>query len=138
MRHKKKKKTPRSKYIYEQEVITETIICPRSSSMHQRSSAPSIKSHRPKPQTLKSEVYQFNAISDGMKRIYTNHDELKEYGNRGILDPENVTYINLFINGILQPPINYKVKKGILFITSDDIPIKGVPIALQFIKLISF
>lgn len=137
MNHKKKKKSFRSKCIYEKEVITERIICPDSSCMYQRSSAPSIKRHRQKPQTLKSEVYQFNAISDGMRRIYTNHDELKEYGNKGILDPEDVTYINLFINGILQPSINYKVKKGILFITSDDIPIRGVPLALQFIKLTS-
>lgn len=79
--------------------------------------------------------YQYNALSDGVSLIYTNENELKEYGERGILDPKTVSYINLFINGVLQPPNTYEVKKGFLRLNTDDVPQKNVPITLQFITI---
>ncbi len=82
---------------------------------------------------LKGEVYQFNALGDGKSRIYTNEDELKEYGNRGILSPENVSYYNLFINGVLQPKSNYKLEKGLLILETEDLPLKGTPIVIMFL-----
>ena len=33
---------------------------------------------------LKADVYHYNALSDGKKKIYTNDDELIKYGKRGI------------------------------------------------------
>lgn len=87
-------------------------------------------------QTLKTEIYQYNAISDGEKKVYTNQDELTEYGNRGILNPQNVSYINLFINGLLQPPSIYEVEEGFLTLKTSDIPQKNVPIILQFISIL--
>lgn len=84
---------------------------------------------------LKVDTYQYNALSDGINSIYTNDNELKEFGNRGILDPKTVSYINLFINGILQPPINYEVKKGYLRLKTIDIPQKNTPIILQFVTI---
>jgi hypothetical protein len=60
---------------------------------------------------LKAQIYQYNALSDGKKRIYTNQDELKEYGDMGILSPDATSYYNLFVNGVLQPKTNYKIKK---------------------------
>ncbi len=82
---------------------------------------------------LKAEVYQYNAISDGEQRIYTNQDELTEYGTRGILSPDEVSYYNLFINGVLQPGTNYELSKGVLILKTADVPQKGVVIILSFV-----
>ncbi|OIJ16757.1 hypothetical protein BKP37_05900 [Anaerobacillus alkalilacustris] len=82
---------------------------------------------------IKAEVYQYNTISDGIKKIYTNADELTEYGDQGILDLNDVSYFNLFINGVLQPNTNYKIEKGQLTLETEDIPLKGSPIIIVFI-----
>ena len=65
---------------------------------------------------LHADVYQYNTLSDGIKKIYTSNDELKEYGSRGILNPDTVSYYNLFINGVLQPKINYEIQKDLLLL----------------------
>ena len=82
---------------------------------------------------LKADVYQYNAISDGIKMIYTNEDELTEYGSRGILDPNQVSYYNLFINGVMQPKVNYKLQEGKLELNTESPPIKGSMITLVFV-----
>ena len=82
---------------------------------------------------LKAEVYQYSAISDGKKKVYTNADELKDYGQRGILDPNQVSYYNLFINGVLQPKVNYELQKGLLILKTENAPIKDSLIILTFI-----
>ncbi|KHF40456.1 DUF4183 domain-containing protein [Halalkalibacter okhensis] len=83
----------------------------------------------------KVDTYQYNALSDGISAVYTNDDELKDYGERGILDPKTVSYTNLFINGVLQPPSTYEVVKGYLRLKTEDIPIKNTPINLQFVTI---
>jgi hypothetical protein len=80
-----------------------------------------------------AEVYQYSALSDGIKRVYTNADELKEYGNRGILSPQSVSYYNLFVNGVLQPAAYYTVEKGLLVFKTEDVPLKEQTIILQFV-----
>lgn len=87
-------------------------------------------------QLLKSEVYQYNTLSNGEK-VYTNEDELTMYGNKGILDPNQTSYENLFINGVIQPSINYVIKEGILILEVESAPIEDAPISLQFISLFS-
>lgn len=82
---------------------------------------------------LKADVYQYNALSDGIKKTYTNKDELKEYGQKGILSPKEVSYYKLFVNGVLQPDKNYKLEKGLLTFETDDIPNEGAPIIITFI-----
>ncbi|WP_283610644.1 DUF4183 domain-containing protein [Faecalispora anaeroviscerum] len=79
--------------------------------------------------------WQYNVVSDGVKKIYTNDDELKEYGDHGIPSPSEVSYFNLYINGVLQPQVNYKVKRGILELTTTDAPTKGSPIILESIAI---
>ncbi|USK74119.1 DUF4183 domain-containing protein [Peribacillus frigoritolerans] len=96
---------------------------------------PNIYPVREKPNPtdiLKVKTFQYTAISDGIKRIYTNQDRVLKYGSSRILDPNSVSYINLFINGILQPNINYTVEQGRL-IFSNDLPVSGAPIILQFV-----
>lgn len=82
---------------------------------------------------VKAKFYQYNAISDGKKRIYTNSDELTEYGDKGILNPNKVSYYNVFVNGMLQPPQNYEIKKGTLAFKTEDIPLEGQAIMIDFI-----
>lgn len=93
------------------------------------------KENPTRPQILKTDTLQYVAISDGSKRIYTNRDGLTEYGNVEILNPNDVSYINLFINAMLQPPILYHVQEGLLVLKSEDVPKKGVPIILQFVTI---
>jgi hypothetical protein len=83
----------------------------------------------------KADTYQYYATSDGIKSVYTNADELTQYGIRGILDPTTVSFINLFINGILQPQNQYVVEPGKLTLTSGDVPEAGSPIILQFVRI---
>lgn len=75
--------------------------------------------------------YQYFAFSDGQKRVYTDADEIKEYGDRGIPAPDEVSYYNLFINGVLQPKTNYKINKGILELTTCDTPLEGQSVILE-------
>ncbi|WP_099468072.1 DUF4183 domain-containing protein [Konateibacter massiliensis] len=82
---------------------------------------------------LNADVYQYNTLSDGVKRIYTNDDELIQYGDRGILDPNDVSFFNLFINGVLQPKVNYEIQKGLLLLKTEDVPIKDSAIIISFI-----
>ena len=84
---------------------------------------------------LPAEMYHYNTLSDGNKNEFTNEDELVLYGDKGIIDPEQVSFINLYINGVLQPKVNYVVKKGLLTLLSSDIPRNGVPITLEFITI---
>lgn len=76
---------------------------------------------------------EFFVISDGEKRTYTESDALSDYGPQKILDPHTVSYMNLFINGILQPKMNYEVTDGRIILLTEDIPFKGCPIILQMI-----
>jgi Domain of unknown function (DUF4183) len=74
-------------------------------------------------------------FSDGQKLIYTNDDGLAEYGTTQILSPSEVSYINLFINGIIQPQTIYLVQTGMLTLLTPTAPEAGVPITLQFILI---
>ncbi len=85
---------------------------------------------------LGAEVYQYTALSDGSKKVYTNDDELKEYGTRGILDPASVTFCSLFINGILQPPVNYEIQEGLLVLKTEEAPLNNSTIILSFVTVI--
>ncbi|HOM03067.1 MAG TPA: DUF4183 domain-containing protein [Acetivibrio sp.] len=86
-----------------------------------------------KDEIIRAEVYQYNALSDGIKKTYTDKDELTEYGNRGILDPREVSYSSLYVNGVLQPSANYDIKRGVLTLKTEDAPQKNAPIAINFV-----
>ena len=82
--------------------------------------------------------WQFSAISTGMQRVYTNGDELPEYKSPGIPSPSEVSLFNLYINGVLQPQTNYCIKKGILELTTKDIPVSGALLILECIVIRDF
>lgn len=84
---------------------------------------------------LKTEIDTYFAIADGQKRTYTNDDGLIKYDTSNILNPNDVSFYNLFVNGVLQPYNVYEVTEGSLYFKTKDVPIQGVPIILQFIKI---
>lgn len=87
------------------------------------------------PESLAGEVYQYNALAGEGQSIYTNADEIPEFGSQGILDPTTVSWVELFINGVLQPPATYNLTTGQLTLISDDLPLAGSPIILRFISI---
>ena len=82
---------------------------------------------------ISAESYQYTALSDGVKRVYTNEDELKEYGDKGILSPDEVSYYNLYVNGVLQPKVNYIMAKGRLGFVTEDIPSPGATVIIKYV-----
>jgi len=81
----------------------------------------------------KIDVIEFYAISDGRSRIYKENDGVKGIGKQIILDPKKVSYMNLFINGVLQPKESYEVGRGVIKLKTVDVPIKGAPVILQML-----
>lgn len=94
--------------------------------------SPTAKSFRlPK----KAVVQEFYAIANGKQRVFTECHAVPELGKTLILDPSQVSYMNLFINAVLQPHESYCVTKGKLELLTCDVPAKGTPVILQMIKL---
>ncbi|ANC79473.1 hypothetical protein ABE65_019605 [Fictibacillus phosphorivorans] len=93
----------------------------------------------PSPRLLRVETFQYTTVSDGIKRIYTNEDRYLEYGSTNILNPTTVSYVNLFVNGMLQPSSLYEVEEGRLTLlpSAGPVPDRGVPLVLQFIKILN-
>lgn len=79
------------------------------------------------------ETFQYLALAEEGKTTYTNEDALKQYGSSDILDPNHVSMVNLFVNGVLQPPSVYHMEEGMLTLTSSDLPPKGAPIIILFV-----
>ncbi|UIR31342.1 DUF4183 domain-containing protein [Priestia flexa] len=100
-----------------------------------RSTKLSTKFSLPPLKIAKTNIGYYYARADGQQRIFTNKDQLPGYGNSGILSPDSVSYTNLFVNGMLQPPAIYKVDEGILELLSTDVPSENTLISLQFITI---
>lgn len=83
---------------------------------------------------LRAEVGSYNALYSG-KKIFRNGDELTMYGSGGITDPQCCTFQNLFVNGALQPPVNYSVGPGVLILSTEDAPKPGTPVTLQSVSV---
>ncbi|MGQ7076441.1 DUF4183 domain-containing protein [Escherichia sp. SP-MK2] len=67
--------------------------------------------------------------------VYTNADGITAYNSSPILSPNTVSYINLFVNGVIQPFNMYTVETGKLTLLSGTAPLLGTPITLQFLTL---
>ena len=85
----------------------------------------------------RAEIYQYNAISNAHQRIYTNADELTAYGHHGLLPPDEVSYCNVFVNGVLQPKINYDLIKGRLTLKTTDLPLQGQAVMVTYVTFIN-
>jgi len=82
---------------------------------------------------LRADSSQYNAIGISDKKIYTNADELTEYGNNGIPSPDTVSYCSLFINGSIQPQCNYIIREGCLELITSDTPINNQIVSIEFL-----
>lgn len=82
----------------------------------------------------KVEVFEYYTSSNGKSRIYRDKDGITKGKNQRIVDPSTVSYINLFINGVLQPKENYEVECGMIKLKTKDRPPKGAPIILQMFR----
>lgn len=80
--------------------------------------------------SIELETFQYIALAEEDKRTYTNQDALNQYSSTNIPHPENISYMNLFINGVLQPDVLYTVTEGLLTLRSSDLPLKDTPIIL--------
>lgn len=89
----------------------------------------------PIPGPIQTTNLLYFTFSDGQKLVYTNSDGLSQYGITQILSPSEVSYINLFINGIMQPQTAYLVEAGVLTLLTPTAPEADVPITLQFILI---
>lgn len=85
------------------------------------------------PQIIDVETSEYVTISDGIKKVYYNSDGIEGFNK--IPDPLTISYSNLFVNGVLQPPSFYTFIEGQLTLNTEDIPILGAYIILQLIKI---
>ncbi|MFZ7807639.1 DUF4183 domain-containing protein [Bacillus thuringiensis] len=77
----------------------------------------------------------YHAIAKKKQFIYTDKDALTEYNSSKILAPTEVSYFNLFINGVIQPLTTYTISAGKLILLSKEPPAVHAPITLQFITI---
>ncbi|MCA0990316.1 DUF4183 domain-containing protein [Guptibacillus hwajinpoensis] len=80
-------------------------------------------------------VHEYFAFAKEGQRIYTDQNAVEGYPKQRILNPCDVSYINLFINGVLQPELNYRINEGVLVLLTEDVPICGATIILQMLEL---
>ncbi|WP_328180204.1 DUF4183 domain-containing protein [Priestia aryabhattai] len=137
--YKKKKRkahcyrSPHSVYVSNSQSIL--VFCSIHNLCNQKYRGPQGPQGPPLSDLIPSTNLLYFTFSDGQKRLYTNNDGIAQYGTTEILAPEEASYINLFINGILQPHINYQIQKGSLTLLTEEVPLKGVPIIIQFVLI---
>ncbi|MBG9830808.1 DUF4183 domain-containing protein [Bacillus wiedmannii] len=79
--------------------------------------------------------FMYHTIVKEKKYRYTNEDALAKYNSSPILSPHEVSYFNLFVNGVIQPLTTYAIKEGELLFLTEDLPIVNTSITLQFIMI---
>lgn len=85
------------------------------------------------PHIIGVDTSEYVTISDGIKKVYLDSDGIE--GFNVIPDPLTISYSNLFVNGVLQPPTFYTIEEGQLTLNTQDIPISGSFIILQLITI---
>lgn len=81
---------------------------------------------------IRGQTSYFVCVADGLTTSFTDENALASYNSVSIPDPSEVSYANLYVNGVLQPPHSYAYKRGEVTLLTEDIPLKGVPVILQF------
>ena len=83
----------------------------------------------------KVELYEYYMQAKENQRVFSYRDQVREYRNGKIPSPEDVSYMNLFINGVLQPAKNYEVIKDKLILKTIDLPLVDTILILQMVKV---
>ena len=84
---------------------------------------------------MRVNTHQYNAIAKEQQNIFTDKDELFEYGSYGIPSPRDAAICKVFVNGVLQPPTNYDIQKGRLCFKTEDFPAKGAVVSVYTARL---
>ncbi|WP_191089651.1 DUF4183 domain-containing protein [Paenibacillus spiritus] len=80
---------------------------------------------------LKARAEYYVAAAGEGQRLYTARD-----GNGVPLrSPSRITLARLYVNGILQPPDRYRLRRGRLILLSADTPAAGAPLVLEMVAL---
>ena len=66
-------------------------------------------------QLIHTQAIQYNSYAKERK-YYLNSDRIEQYNSKNIPDPRRTSLQNLYINGVMQPPINYRVRKDLLLL----------------------
>lgn len=83
----------------------------------------------------KVQVLEYFMKAKNNQRVYSYSDQVEEYRKVEMPPSEEVSYMNLFINGVLQPLRNYEVKQDNLILNTMDLPLPNTTLILQMIKL---
>lgn len=83
---------------------------------------------------LRTEVTFYYAQGTGGKRDFRKKDAEPGYGSR-IPAPRSYSYAQVFIDGILQSPLSYRLRAGQLRFVSSGIPTAGARITAEFISV---
>ncbi|MGE7216274.1 DUF4183 domain-containing protein [Priestia koreensis] len=97
--------------------------------LSQSVSFPLVPLHKKK---IQGQTSYFVCVADGLTTSFTDENALAPYNSVSIPDPSEVSYANLYVNGVLQPTHSYAYNKGVVTLLTEDIPLKGVPVILQF------
>ena len=81
------------------------------------------------------ELFEFYMQARANQRVYSYCDQVHEYENGKMPSSEEVSYMNLFINGVLQPAKNYEVVKDKLILKTIDLPLVNTILILQMVKV---
>ena len=81
------------------------------------------------------ELFEYYMQAKDNQRIYTYCDQVDEYRIGKIPSPDEVSYTNLFINGVLQPSKNYELVKNKLILKTIDLPLVNTILILQMVKV---
>ena len=81
------------------------------------------------------ELYEFYMHAKNNQRVFSYHNQVNEYQNGKFPSPDDVSYMNLFINGVLQPAKNYEVVKDKLILKTIDLPLENTILILQMVKV---
>ncbi len=118
------KKTDIDRYSYTSSLPKPLLICPTVKTETYRYKLPG-----------NVELYEFYMNAKENQRVFSYCDQVNEYRSGRIPSPEDVSYMNLFINGVLQPAKNYEVVKDQLILNTVDLPLEKTILILQMVKV---
>ncbi|RAV02020.1 DUF4183 domain-containing protein [Paenibacillus sp. YN15] len=83
---------------------------------------------------LRAAVSFYYAQSTGGKREFRNKDASPGFRSR-IPAPRSYSYAHVYVDGLLQSPLTYRLRTGRLRFVSPTIPTAGANITIEFITI---
>lgn len=83
---------------------------------------------------LKTRSYFYYALGDGVKSLFTLRDQMPGYAS-ALPNPRKISLTNVFVDGILQSPLSYRLHPHGLQFISEHIPGRESRVIAQFIAI---